>query len=204
MVILDLVLILGGAGLLAASRTRELVLAYLVLAAVATLASAPSALHTPLALAIFALSATLKLIAAPAGLLIFAHRYAPARDLRPSLPLWTRALLAALFVPAAAAVAAFPALAGLPLTGFVAYLILCSIGTLIVHRNLLAHLIGLLSLGAAVTLAGTIAAPSLPEPIELGASFDALVATFVGLALVRAFVTHNPMLDVDALRELRG
>jgi hydrogenase-4 membrane subunit HyfE len=53
-------------------------------------------------------------------------------------------------------------------------------------------------------LAGALLAPTLPESIELGATFDALVATFIGLALVRAFFAHNALLDVDALRSLRG
>jgi hydrogenase-4 membrane subunit HyfE len=75
---------------------------------------------------------------------------------------------------------------------------------LVVHRNLLAHVIGLLALGAGVTLAGAVLAPQLPESVELGATFDAVVGTFIGLALVRAFVAQNPMLDVEFLRKLRG
>ena len=75
---------------------------------------------------------------------------------------------------------------------------------LMVHRNLLAHVIGLLVLGTGIELAGATLAPGLPAAFELGATFDVLVATFIGLALVRAIATHNPLLDVDALRRLRG
>jgi hydrogenase-4 component E len=82
--------------------------------------------------------------------------------------------------------------------------VLCGLAILIVHRNLLAAVIGLLVLGTGATLAGAVIAPGLPGLIELGAAFDTLVATFIGLALARAFVAHNPLLDVISLRRLRG
>ena len=47
-------------------------------------------------------------------------------------------------------------------------------------------------------------APQLPEAVELGAAFDVLVVTFIGLALVRALITDNPLLDTESLRRLRG
>ena len=75
---------------------------------------------------------------------------------------------------------------------------------LVVQRNLIAHVIGLLAFSAGIALAGSAIAPGLPEAVELGASFDALVVTFIGLAIVRAFLTHNPLLDVASLRRLRG
>jgi hypothetical protein len=203
-VILDSLLLLGGAILVVASRTRVLVFAYVLLAVIAVADSAAPALGAALPLVVFAGSAFLKLVVAPAGLLVFVGRYPAARDLRPSLPFWGRCVSVAIFAAAAKGVGAFPGFASLPSATFAAYLLLCSIGTVIVHRNLLAHLVGLLALGTAVTLAGTIVAPQLPESVELGATFDALVATFVGLGLVRAFLAHNPVLDVEALRELRG
>ncbi len=100
-----------------------------------------------------------------------------------------RLLLAIGFAMVAAAFARLPALAGIPMQGLVAYVALCGVGMLVVHRNLLAHVIGLLALGAGVTLAGAVLAPQLPESVELGATFDAIVGTFIGLALVRAFVS---------------
>ena len=75
---------------------------------------------------------------------------------------------------------------------------------LIVHRNLLAHMVGLLVLGIGIGFAGSMLAPGLPEPIELGTAFDALIATVIGLAIVRAIVVHDPLLDVESLRRLRG
>jgi len=78
------------------------------------------------------------------------------------------------------------------------------LAVLVVHHNLLAQVIGLLVLGTGVTLAGIVCAPQLPAVLELGATFDALVVTFIGLMLVRATLTHNPLLEVDSLRSLRG
>ena len=75
---------------------------------------------------------------------------------------------------------------------------------LIIHRNLLAHMVGLLVLGIGIGFAASMLAPGLPEPIELGTAFDALIATGIGLALVRAIVVHDPLLDVESLRRLRG
>ena len=63
---------------------------------------------------------------------------------------------------------------------------------------------GLLALGAGITFAGATLAPTLPEFVELGATFDALVATVLGLTLVRSIVAHSPILDVESLRRLRG
>ena len=86
----------------------------------------------------------------------------------------------------------------------VALIILCALGMLVVQRNLIAHILGLLAFSAGITLAGSAIAPGLPAAVELGASFDALVVTFIGLAIVRAFLAHNPLLDVASLRRLRG
>ena len=74
---------------------------------------------------------------------------------------------------------------------------------LVVHRNLLAHVIGLLALGAGA-LGRRAVGPATSRIRRLGATFDALVGTFIGLALVRAFAAQNPMLDVESLRKLRG
>jgi hydrogenase-4 membrane subunit HyfE len=114
-----------------------------------------------------------------------------ARALRPSLGLPLRLLLA---VGAAAATANEPAV----------FVVACGVGMLLVHRNLIAHLIALLVLGTGITLWGAVIAPALPESIELGATFDAVVGTFIGLALIRAVAAHHPLLDVESLRSLRG
>jgi hydrogenase-4 membrane subunit HyfE len=74
----------------------------------------------------------------------------------------------------------------------------------IVFRNLLAHAIGLLVLGSAITLAGAVFAPSLPGAIEIADTFDAVVATIVALTIARAILAYDPHLDIRSLRELRG
>jgi hydrogenase-4 component E len=175
-----------------------------VLAVIASALIAPSALVSPTAFAIFALTTLMKVIVAPLGIVWFLRENPPAADLHPSLALPQRLLLAIGIAVAAAAIAHVPALAEIPLLRLIAYVVLCGIGMLVVHRNLLAHVIGLLALGAGITLAGAELAPQLPESVELGATFDALVGTFIGLALVRAFAAQNPMLDVESLRKLRG
>jgi len=74
----------------------------------------------------------------------------------------------------------------------------------LLHRNLLAHVIGLLTLGSAITLAGAVFAPQLPGAIEIADTFDAVLATVVALAIARALIAYDPHLDIRSLRELRG
>ena len=59
--------------------------------------------------------------------------------------------------------AAIPSLGDVGLQNVTAFVVLCGVGMLIVHRNLLAHVVGLLVLGTGVTLAGAVLAPTLPE-----------------------------------------
>ena len=200
----ELLVLLAGAILIVSGRTWHVVIAYVVLAAIAIALIPSTALGAPLAFAIFALTAVLKVVVAPLVVLAFLRGNPAASDLRPSISLPLRFLLAIGFALVAAGVGRLPALSGIPLQSLAAYVVLCGVGMLIVHRNLLAHVIGLLALGAGITLAGTLLAPALPESVELGATFDALVGTFVGLALVRAFVSRNALLDVESLRTLRG
>ena len=201
---LDLVLFVSGASLILGTRTSFVVVAYVVLAALTTAFVAPSAEHAPLPLVLFVLSGALKLIVAPIGVLLFLRANPLAENLRPSIALPGRILLVIGFALAARGASHLPALGTIANSHIVSYAILCGIGMLIVHRNLLAHLLGLLVLGTGVTLAGAILVPTLPESVELGATFDALIATFIGLALVRAVIAHNPLLDVESLRRLRG
>ena len=200
----DLLMLFAGALLIVERRTPRILIAYVVLAATASIFILPSALESPLALALFALSSLVKLVVVPVGILLFLRANPAASDLRPSIGLPARIVLVVAFASIARAVGHSAALAPVPMQGMVAYVVLCSVGMLIVHRNLLAQVMGLLALGAGITLAGATLAPALPESVELGATFDALVATFIGLALVRAFVAENPVLDVESLRRLRG
>lgn len=201
---LEPLVLLAGAVLIVSSRTPSVLLAYVVLAASATALIPSSALVTPLAFAVFALTTTMKVVVAPLVVLMFLRAHPAASNLRPSISLPLRLVLAIGFALVAAGVGRLPALSGIPSLGLAAYVVLCGVGMLIVHRNLLAHVIGLLALGAGITLAGAILAPELPDSVELGASFDALVGTFIGLALVRALVSRNVSLDVESLRKLRG
>ena len=200
----DLLMLFAGALLIVERRTPRILIAYVVLAATASIFILPSALESPLALALFALSSLVKLVVVPVGILLFLRANPAASDLRPSIGLPARIVLVVAFASIARLVGHSAALAPVPMQSMVAYVVLCSVGMLIVHRNLLAHVMGLLALGAGITLAGATLAPALPESVELGATFDALVATFIGLALVRAFVAENPVLDVESLRRLRG
>jgi len=201
---LEVVLLLSGASLILLTRTTAVVVGYVVLAGLTTAFVAVPASHSPLALVLFVAAALLKLVVAPVGIVLFVRANPAAGDLRPSVPLPARIVLVIGFALTARALVHHEALAGIALSPVVAYTVLCAAGMLVVHRNLLAHVLGLLALGTGVTLAGAVMAPDLPESVELGATFDALVATFIGLALVRAVVAHNPLLDVESLQSLRG
>jgi hydrogenase-4 membrane subunit HyfE len=201
---LELIVLVAGAILIVSARTSYVLGAYVVLAAIASILIEPSAQESKLAFALFFITTAIKVFVAPLGIVLFMRGNPSAVDLRSSVSMPLRLLLAIGFAMVAAAFARLPALAGIPMQGLVAYVALCGVGMLVVHRNLLAHVIGLLALGAGVTLAGAVLAPQLPESVELGATFDAIVGTFIGLALVRAFVVQNPMLDVEFLRRLRG
>jgi hydrogenase-4 component E len=200
---IDVILLLAGAVLLLSTRMTQMLIGYAVLAVTVSLFVAPAALGSTLSLALFVVSALLKVVVAPLGILAFVRANPKADDLRPSLAAPVRLLLVVAFALIARG-ATIPSLGDAALQSITVYVVLCGVGILITHRNLLSHVIGLLVLGAGVTLAGAVLAPTLPESVELGSTFDAFVATFIGLALVRAFFAHNPVLDVDALRSLRG
>lgn len=201
---IELLLLIAGAVLLLNTRTVQVVIAYVVLAATASALIAPSASQSSLSLALFVLSTLLKVAVVPIGIILFVRANPAACDLRSSLAMPARLVTVIVFALVARAVSHVPSLGAIPLQSLVAYVILCGVGMLIVHRNLLAHVVGLLALGSGITLAGAVLAPTLPDTVELGATFDGLIATFIGLCLVRAFVTHNPLLDVESLRRLRG
>lgn len=200
----ELGLVLAGAALILSSRTLLAAVAYLVIAAIAIASIFPATVDSPLAIALLAGSAFLKLCVAPIGIYLFIRANPATRDLRPSISLPSRLIVVVAIGLAARAVAGFAAFRDVSGVGIAAYVILCALGMLIVQRNLIAHVIGLLAFSAGITVAGLAIAPGLPVVVELGASFDALVVTFIGLAIVRAFLAHNPLLDVASLRRLRG
>ena len=201
---MDLVVLVGGAVLLVNGRTFQVLIAYVVLAVMAGALGATAALASPATFALFAVATLLKVVLAPLGIVLFVRANPAAADLRPSMPLPGRLLLVIAFALLAKMVTRLPAVATVPMADLVAFVVLCGVGMLIVHRNLLAHMVGLLVLGIGIGFAGSMLAPGLPEPIELGTAFDALIATVIGLAIVRAIVVHDPLLDVESLRRLRG
>lgn len=200
----ELLILLAGATLIVNGRTGQAIIAYVVLAATASVLLLPSSLASPTTLTFFSLSTLLKVGLAPVGLRWFLHVNPTADNLGPSTPAPVRIVLAILMALAARSITQDPMLSGIPMLGTAVFTVLCGIGMLMLHRNLLAHVIGLLVLGSGIELAGAMLAPGLPASFELGATFDVLVATFIGLALVRAIAAHNPLLDVESLRRLRG
>ncbi|HTJ25365.1 MAG TPA: hypothetical protein VMA36_04285 [Candidatus Limnocylindria bacterium] len=204
MSVLALALVALGALVVVDTRAKRVLAAYVVLAAFVAALIARDVRGDAVALGLFALATLLKVVAAPLGISWFLRRSPEAEDLRAAVPLPLRVVVVMLLVAAARAAEHLPPLAGLPLQNVVAFVLLCGIALLLLHRTVLADLLGLLVVGSAVTLEGVLAAPALPEAVELGAAFDVLVTTFVGLALLRALRERGLHLDVDALRKLRG
>ena len=199
-----LLVLFAGAVLLVNGRAVQVLIAYVVLALTVTALGVTVAVSSPVTLVLFTVATLLKVVVAPLAILIFLRMNPAAGDLRPSIPLPARLMLAIAFALLAHMVLRYPSVAVVPMADSIAFVVLCGIGMLIVHRNLLAHMIGLLVLGIGIGFAGAMLAPELPEVIELGTTFDALVAMFIGLTIVRAIVVNDPLLDVDSLRRLRG
>lgn len=200
----ELLVLAAGAVLIISSRSTVVLAAYVVLAVTVTVLIAPETTVSALAFGLFLLATILKVIVAPAVLVWFVRANPGARDLRSSLTLPARLLLAIAIAAVATGLAGSALGAALPLLKIIVFVVACGVGMLLVHRNLIAHIIALLVLGTGVTLCGAAFAPHLPEAIELGATFDALVGTFIGLALIRALVARDALLDVETLRSLRG
>jgi hydrogenase-4 membrane subunit HyfE len=200
----DLLVLAAGSVLIVSSRSSVVLAAYVVLAITASVFIAPATTVSTLAFALFLLTTILKVAVAPAVLVWFVKAHPGARDLRSSSTLPARLVLAIVIAAAASGFAQSPLAASLPLLKVVVFVVACGLGMLLVHRNLIAHIIALLVLGTGVTLCGAVFAPQLPEAVELGATFDVLVGTFIGLALIRALVARDAVLDVETLRSLRG
>jgi len=198
------IVVLAGALLIAGSRTVVALVAYVVLAVAAGALIAPAAAVAPLALAVFGITLVMKILVAPAVILVFLRTQPAARNLRPSLALPLRLLLAIALGALGAGAVDVANVAAAPQLALALYVVACALAMLLVHRNLLAQLIALLALGTGITLCGAVLAPALPESVELGATFDALVGTFIGLGLIRAVAAVDPLLDVESLKQLRG
>ena len=200
---LEILILFAGGALIVCGRTSLVVAAYLVIAFIATWSQLPASTSI-LALSLLIVSSLLKLGVAPLGLWLFASKNAEARDLRPAFTIPVRLVIVVALVVAAKEAGTMSAFTSFPGIDLGLFVVLCGLGMLMVQRSLLANLLGLLALGEGVTLAAAAFAPTLPESVELGATFDIVVVTFIGLAIARAFLVHNPLLDIESLRSLRG
>jgi hydrogenase-4 membrane subunit HyfE len=197
-------LILVSAALLAIdSRLRSALIAYLGFTTATLLLAFPHE-TTWRALSFFFVLAAVKLIAGPAALIALVRRYAVPEDLAPSVNLAWRLVFVSATLFAAHEIRLMTAFSNVTSAGVVFYAIFTSMLIVLLHRNLLAHVIGLLMLGSAITLAGAVFSPGLPGAIEIADTFDAVLATVVALAIARALIAFDPQLDIRSLRELRG
>lgn len=196
-------ILLAAAALAIDPRFRSALVAYGIFTA-ATLYLAYPAGATIAQTAFFAVLAGVKLIAGPGALIYLVRRYHLPENLGPSFGLvWRLAIVGAALV-AAYEVRHMTAFAGVASTTVVFDALFMSMLIVVLYRNLLAHAIGLLVLGSAITLAGAVFAPGLPYAIEIADTFDAVIATFVALTIARAVIAYDPQLDIRRLRELRG
>jgi len=197
-------LILLSAAMLAIdSRLRSALVAYTVFTA-ATLWLAFPRESTLTAVAFFAALSVVKLAIGPTALIMLVKRYKVPEDLAPSLSLPWRLLLVATTLFAAHEIRRMTAFSDIASAGVVFYALFTSMMIVVLHRNLLAHVIGLLMLGSAITLSGAVFSPGLPGAIEIADTFDAVIATVVALSIARALIAFDPRLDIRSLRELRG
>lgn len=201
---IDLVVILGASVAVLASRTSRAVAGYVVVAGAATYATMRNVPHTTQYLIPFAISIMLKIVIAPVAVARLIRTRPAADDLRPSLSMPWRIIVLIGLLWLAAATAALPALRDVALAGAATFTLLCGATTLMFNRNVLAGVAGLFLLDAGASVAGASFAVQLPEALEMGAAFDALVLTVVAVMLARAIARHDASLDVRSLRRLRG
>lgn len=201
---IDVIAAFTSAVFIVASRTSQALAAYIVLSATAVILSAEDMPHPGVGLASLGLAIAVKLVVAPLAVVYLIRRHEEARDLHSNLALPGRIAVAIALAALAALTAAMPALSGLTMSREIVFAMLCGATMIVVHRNLMAGVIGLLALDAAVTLAGAEFAPSVPHLLDLFAAFDALVVTVIAVAILRELHRHYPSLDVRALRKLRG
>ena len=200
--VVDGLLVASAAILMLDSRLRSALAAYVVFTGTTLWLSFTA--ESAVGIGIFAALAAIKLLIGPLAILWLVRRYRLPEYLAPSLPAVWRVALAAVAIVAGHAAGRMPAFAGIALAGTVFTALFASVATVALHRNLLAHIIGLLVLGSAITLAGAVFARGLPGAVELADTFDAVIATFVALAIARSLVAYDPLLDVRSLRSLRG
>lgn len=187
------------------SRLRTALVAYVIFTACALWLSRPQEPHANAAgIALFCTLAFIKIAIGPAALIWLRRTYRVPDDLAPSFNLGVRCGVVALAVFLGEAAARLQAFSGVPNAALVFYCLFTSICIVILHRNLLAHVVGLLAFGSAVTLAAAVFAPALPGAVEMADTFDAAIATLIAISVARAVMPHDSRLDIRSLRELWG
>ena len=156
----SVVVFLALAVLVTDSQLRTALIAYVAFTIAVLWLSFPHAPTMTGTLLFFSLAAV-KLVAGPFALEFLARRYGIPRDLSPSVSLPLRAALVVGMFLAGRSVGQMPAFVDVPLSGLVFSALFSSVAVVVLHRNLLAHIIGLLVLGSAITLAGAVFAPEL-------------------------------------------
>jgi len=202
--VIEVLVAFAGATFIVASRTSQALAAYVVLGATAVILSARDMPHAGVGLVSLTIAVMLKLVVAPLAVVFLMRSHEAAKDLRSGLGLTARIVVAIGLAALAASTAAMPALSGLPMSREIVFAVLCGAAMIVVHRNLMAGVIGLLALDGAVTLAGAEFSPTIPHLLDLFAAFDVLVVTVIAVAIVRELHRHYPSLDVRSLRKLRG
>ncbi len=200
---IEATLVLSAVALMLDARLSTTLLAYLVFTG-ATLWLAFPHEHTVQTLAFFGAIAVVKIVVGPAVILFIVRRYGVPGNLSASFNLAWRVVVAVVAVALGAMAGTMPAFLHVPLAGVVFTALFASAAVVVLHRNLLAHVIGLLALGSAISLAGAVFAPGLSIATELADTFDVVIATFVALSIARSLIAHDPRLDVRSLRDLRG
>jgi hydrogenase-4 membrane subunit HyfE len=202
--VIDVIVAFASATFIIASRTSQALAAYVVLGATAVVLSAEDMPHAGVGLASLVIAVLLKLVVAPLSVVFLIRRHAAAKDLHPGLALPARIAVAIALAALAASTTSMPALRGLTMSREIVFAALCGATMIVVHRNLMAGVIGLLALDGAVTLAGAEFAPTVPHLLDLFAAFDALVVTVIAMTILRELHRHYPTFDVRSLRKLRG
>lgn len=200
---IEAILVISAVMLMLDARLRSAMLAYVVFTA-ATLWLAFPREHSVHALALFAVIGLVKIVAGPLLIVALVRTYGVPENLSASFNIAWRIAVAMAAVALGAAAATMTAFAHMPLAGAVFTAFFSSAAIVILHRNLLAHVIGLLALGSAISLAGAVFAPGVWGATELADTFDVVIATLVALSVARSLIAFDPRLDVRSLRDLRG
>lgn len=200
---IGIVVALSAAVLVIGSHLRSTLVAYLAFSA-ATLALTYPHVSGPKELAFFISIAVVKLVISPVMILFMVRRYGILENLTPSVNLAWRIALVLVAVVAGREAGHMAAFHDVANAGTVFTALFVSSSIIVVYRNLIAHVIGLLAIGSAISLAGTVFAPGLSGAVELADTFDIVIASGVALVIARVFASIDPRLDVRSLRELRG